>query len=109
GGPAACAAPAGSRSDKKLRHTDSIQMPIRTEAARHRGSLSTSEPAWRGFLSLRDPTALPGRSGHPGSLGTRGYPLAARRSRVHPPTDSRTRLRLAAKGFLIALVACVGV
>lgn len=43
GGPAACAAPAGSRSDKKLLHVSGR----------------------RGFLSLRDPAALAGRSGHP--------------------------------------------
>jgi hypothetical protein len=29
------------------------------------GHLCAIEVAWRGLLSLRDPTALPGRSGHP--------------------------------------------
>ena len=65
GGPAVCAAPAGSRSDKKLRHQRSIDCPIRIRDPWHRGRFSAVECGWRGFLSPRDPTALAGRSGHP--------------------------------------------
>ena len=65
GGPAVCGAPAGSRSDKKLRQADSIEnlacLPDFCDPRRY----SVLEHAWRGFLSLRDPTALAGRSGHP--------------------------------------------
>ena len=66
GGPAACAAPAGSRSDKRLRRVGSTEkstfMPGRCNCQRHRTQVSGR----RGLLSLRDPTALTGRSGHPG-------------------------------------------
>ena len=65
GGPAACEAPAGSRSDKKLRRARSIAIAIGMPEHSHRGCHSAPEPGRRGFLSLRDPTALAGRSGHP--------------------------------------------
>ena len=116
GGPAACegtdrqVGPAGSRSDKRLRHADSIENEIHTAERLHR----KSHPAWdcvrRSLLSLRDPTALTGRSGHPQcSLATRSKTLcsAARRSPRHLPTCFRTRLRLAAKRIFIVLAACL--
>ena len=71
GGPAACegtdrqVGPAGSRSDKRLRSVLSIEKPIHIKVSMHQGRLSAVESGWRGFLSLRDPTALTGRSGHP--------------------------------------------
>ncbi|HEY2252717.1 MAG TPA: hypothetical protein VGH74_16700, partial [Planctomycetaceae bacterium] len=65
GGPAACFAPAGSRSDKRLRHVRSIVNLTHHHGCSHRGCRKTSESTWRSLLSLRDPTALTGRSGHP--------------------------------------------
>ena len=65
GGPAACAAPAGSRSDKRLRRVRSIENQVHQSVRWRRGRLWSLEAGWRGFLSLRDPTALTGRSGHP--------------------------------------------
>ena len=65
GGPAACLAPAGSRSDKKQRHACSIADLTRLPTRSCRGCRSGGEPEWRGFLSLRDPAALSGRPGHP--------------------------------------------
>ena len=65
GGPAACAAPAGSRSDKKPRPAHSLANPVLIPEFAHRERRVHQEAGWRGFLSLRDPTALTGRSGHP--------------------------------------------
>ena len=65
GGPAVCEAPAGSRSDKRLRRARSIEKQTRTPEFAQLGRRFDMEPAWRGLLSLRDPTALTGRSGHP--------------------------------------------
>ncbi len=66
GGPAACGAPAGSRSDKKPRQLPAgvtaisrVIEPLAISAKRRFAS------AWRCFLSLRDPAALTGRPGHP--------------------------------------------
>ena len=64
GGAAACTAPAGSRSDKNLRHAISIEKRTSLQYSRDRRRRPGLESGWRGFLSLRDPTALAGRSGH---------------------------------------------
>src|SRR5258708_38988994 len=79
GGPAAWVAPAGSRSDKRLRRAPSIHSSPRIPDSVHREGRSTSQSAWRGFLSLRDPTALTGRSGHPVTTWD------------HEPNDDRRR------------------
>ncbi len=65
GGPAVCAAPAGSRSDKKPRRASTFGKQTCTLKFAHLGHLMDMESAWRSFSSLRDPTALTGRSGHP--------------------------------------------
>src|SRR5579863_1566838 len=70
GRPAACEAPAGSRSDKKLHHARSLVISALRADYAHREGRSCVESARRSFLSLRDPTAAvsserAGRSGHP--------------------------------------------
>ncbi len=70
GGPAACAAPAGSRSDKKPRRACSKANRVRMPDYAYRGCRSCLQSAWRNVLSRSDPTARvlserAGRSGHP--------------------------------------------
>jgi hypothetical protein len=66
GGPAVCAAPAGSRSDKRRHHSGaSGRSRLRLKSKRGSGLASQRECGWRGVSSLRDPAALTGRQGHP--------------------------------------------
>jgi len=75
GGPAACAAPAGSRSDKKPRHArwivsdTAVWCPRRSESiGRPIGSINAEwqlKPHGAASCRWRDPAALAGRPGHP--------------------------------------------
>src|SRR4029077_2499424 len=72
GGPAACGAPAGSRSDKKPRHPHS---PLETDwiANLLMGRIVNSPVvcAWRCFLSLTRPGRPYGTAGPPGCIPAR--------------------------------------
>src|SRR5439155_2231518 len=69
GGPAACEAPAGSRSDKKPRHTRSQRETSRLAGlVLKRNVESQIEPAWRGFLSLARPGRPSGTAGPPDAI-----------------------------------------